>query len=135
MRSGDRFETPDFARVVGSRLDATKLDSDLIQEAFVRFGARGIRRLEVLTNLRSLDLRNSKVSDFSPLRALTNLQSLDLEGTQVSDFSPLQALTNLQLLDLQNTHARWISLTRDQTGSLPATSPVPAEGALENLNR
>jgi len=33
-----------------------------------------------------------------PLQNLTNLQTLDLKGTQVSDVTPLQNLTNLQFL-------------------------------------
>ncbi len=131
VRSGDRFETPDFARVVGSRLDATKLDIALIHEAFVRFGARGIRRLESaipgsslrlegssvkdlsgisgLTNLQSLHLGYTQVSDLSPLQGLTNLQSLDLHSTPVSDLSPLQGVTNLQSLDLHSTQVSNLS--------------------------
>jgi Leucine-rich repeat (LRR) protein len=45
--------------------------------------------LSHLTNLSMLDLRDTGVSDLSPLSHLTNLSMLDLRDTKVRDISPI----------------------------------------------
>ena len=59
--------------------------------------------LSVLTQLNSLYLSNTQVTDLSPLSVLTQLNSLDLRNTQVTDLSPLSVLTQLNILDLHDT--------------------------------
>ena len=150
VQSGDRFETADFSRLVGSRLDAKKLPGETIIEALRRFEGRGVKglpqvtsldlhgkqisslpSLEPLTNLQSLYLRYTPVSDLSLLQGLPNLQSLDLQFTQVSDLSPLQGLTNLQSLYLSGTQVSDLSplqgLTHLQSLYLGGTQVSPKQ--------
>ena len=56
-----------------------------------------------LTNLKSLFLARTEVSDLSALTTLAKLKELDLSGTQVSDLSPLSALIDLKSLSLRGT--------------------------------
>ncbi len=58
---------------------------------------------QVLTQLNSLDLNNTQITDLSPLSVLTQLNSLNLTSTQVIDLSPLSGLTQLNGLGLYNT--------------------------------
>jgi hypothetical protein len=74
-----------------------------------------ISPLQGLTQLQSLNLRDTKVSDISPLQGLTQLQKLFLSGARVSDISPLQGLTQLQDLDLRGTQVSDISPLRGLT--------------------
>lgn len=63
-----------------------------------------LRELEILTDLRRLDLRNcSEISDFSPLSKLTKLTRLDLSNTNFDDVSQLSDLTALRFLFLDST--------------------------------
>ena len=48
-------------------------------------------------NLTTLDLRNTQVTDVTPLAALVNLTTLYLSHTQVTDVTPLAALVNLTI--------------------------------------
>ena len=65
--------------------------------------------LSVLTQLNSLYLRNTQVTDLSPLSVLTQLKELVLSSSQVTDLSPLSILTQLNLLDLSNTQVTDLS--------------------------
>lgn len=62
-----------------------------------------ISALSGLTNLNSLELRNTEVRDISALSSLTNLNSLDLSETGVRDISALSNLTKLRSLVLTST--------------------------------
>ena len=86
----------------------------------LRFDKDEFRALEVLpdslsdlTNLVYLRLKDTQVSDVTPLQALTNLTDLYLGGTRVADVSPLQTLTHLTHLYLYNTQV--VDLTPLQT--------------------
>ena len=57
----------------------------------------------------SVDLRNTQVSDISPLAELNNLERLYLGITQVSDVSPLAELKSLRELSLSNTQVSDLS--------------------------
>jgi internalin A len=99
--------------------------------------------LPQLSQLQSLNLSFTQVSDLSPLQDLNNLQSLYLFDTQVSDLSPLQALTNLQSLNLSDTkvsdlsplqdlnNLQSLNLVRTQVSDL---SPLQALTNLQSLN-
>ena len=56
-----------------------------------------------LTGLSSLDLRNTQISDATPLAGLTSLTDLFLSNTQIRDAAPLAGLTSLTDLDLGDT--------------------------------
>ncbi|MGB3687764.1 MAG: leucine-rich repeat domain-containing protein [Jannaschia helgolandensis] len=68
-----------------------------------------------LTNLQRLSLGNTQVTDLSHIADLTNLHLLDLDNTQVADLSPIAGLTNLQLLSLNNTQVTDLSPIADLT--------------------
>jgi hypothetical protein len=68
---------------------------------------------QVLTQLNRLDLRNTQVTDLSPLSVLTQLNLLDLSNTQVTDISPLSVLTQLNRLDLSNTQVTDLSVLKN----------------------
>lgn len=56
-----------------------------------------------LTELQSLRLDGTQVTDIAPLADLIALQTLWLTGTQVADITPLAGLTALQTLGLDDT--------------------------------
>jgi internalin A len=64
---------------------------------------REIWSLANLSELRSLQLDRTSVSDLTPLAELTSLQTLNLNQTSVSDLTPLAELTSLQTLNLGQT--------------------------------
>lgn len=80
-----------------------------------------ISAIASVTNLRSLELRNTKVADLSPLKNL-NLRWLDISGTAVTNLSPLNGMplktffmddTSVQdLKPLAGMPLEWISLKR-----------------------
>ena len=74
-----------------------------------------ISSLSDLTNLTSLHLSGTGLSDISPLSDLTNLTYLELSGTNLSDISPLSDLTNLTSLELWQTSVSDISAVSDLT--------------------
>ena len=67
----------------------------------------GFERLEALTKLQQLDLRNTGITDagLRHIEGLTTLERLSLGGTAVSDagLEPLRGLTQLRGLDLRGT--------------------------------
>ena len=69
-----------------------------------------------LTDLTSLDLRNTYVSDISALKGITRLTSLDLRNTSVSDISVLMGITGMTRLDLGDTYVSDISALKGMTG-------------------
>ena len=99
--------------------------------------------LASLTQLETLDLSSTGVSDVSPLASLTQLQTLNLGSTGVSDVSPLASLTQLETLDLSSTGVSDVSplasLTQLQTLNLGSTgvsdvSPLASLTQLETLD-
>ncbi|MCF2562345.1 S-layer homology domain-containing protein [Bifidobacterium boum] len=66
-------------------------------------GISSVQGLQVFTNLTSLGLDGTRVSDVSPLSKLVNLKWLSLWKTRVSDVSPLSKLTKLEWLVLDGT--------------------------------
>ena len=62
-----------------------------------------------LTGLKNLGIRNTNISDLSPLAGLTGLISLRIENTNVSDLSPLAGLTGLTALYLDNNNISDVS--------------------------
>ena len=62
-----------------------------------------------LTGLKNLGIRNTNISDISPLAGLTGLISLTIHNTNVSDISPLAGLTGLTSLYLTNNNISDVS--------------------------
>ena len=62
-----------------------------------------------LPNLRSLFLKNNPITDISALAQLTNLEFLHVRGSEILDVSPLANLSNLEMLDLGINQIRDIS--------------------------
>ena len=69
-----------------------------------------------LPTLRSLDLDNTRIIDFSPLTGLTGLTTLSLSHTRITDLSPLTGLTGLTGLFLDNTQISDLSPLSALTG-------------------
>ncbi|KAL0217381.1 hypothetical protein RCL1_007962 [Eukaryota sp. TZLM3-RCL] len=120
-----------------------------------------VEGIQLLTNLTSLHLESTKISDVGPLSSLTNLFGLNLSftnvsvitslrsltklttlylsSTNVSDVSPLSGLTNLTALSLNSTNVRDItslsSLTNLTTLLLNSTriSDISPLSTLTNL--
>lgn len=59
--------------------------------------------LSKLSNLRRINISNTKVKDLSPLRNLTKLESLICSGTPIESLFHLRYLTNLKVLNLNHT--------------------------------
>lgn len=62
-----------------------------------------------LSELRSLDLFRTEVSDLSPISGLSSLQWLSIGGSAVSDLSPLAELTSLEQLFINTTRVTDLS--------------------------
>lgn len=62
-----------------------------------------LNALSKLSNLKRLDISNTRINDLSPIRNLTKLESLICEGTQVESLTHLRYLSNLRVLNLNNT--------------------------------
>ncbi|NBB98993.1 MAG: hypothetical protein GVY34_12665 [Alphaproteobacteria bacterium] len=61
------------------------------------------RVLAHLKGLKSVKISNTGIIDLAPLSTLFKLEVLDLSSTQITDISPLSALSNLRELDLSKT--------------------------------
>ena len=61
--------------------------------------------VQALPNLQSLDLRDMRLPDLTPLTRLSGLRSLSLHGSQLHDFSALAACAHLEKLDYYGTEA------------------------------
>ena len=72
-------------------------------------GLTDISALGHLTSLTTLWLRHNLISDISPLANLTNLEELHLRDNLISDISPLANLTNLKRLNLRDNFTLDIS--------------------------
>ena len=92
-----------------------------------------------LANLEYLHLSNNQVSDISALSALTNLWDLSLSGNQISDISALATLTNLGRLSVSRNQVSDISVLVGVTNlvdlylSHNEVSDISALAALTNL--
>lgn len=59
--------------------------------------------LEMLPNIRKLNLRYAPVQNFDPLQFLTKVEEINLANTTIDDIHPLENLTTLKKLDISNT--------------------------------
>jgi hypothetical protein len=70
---------------------------------------KNIEGLEYCTNLQTLTLWGSQITDVSPLAGLTKLQTLNLDSNQITDVSPIAGLTNLKMLALEGNQITDVS--------------------------
>ncbi len=109
-------------------------------------GNRDIMNLDPLnkmSDLKSVDISGTGISDLMPLRNLNNLTDLNLSGTAVISLDPLRYCSNLTRLNLSATGVTDISVIPtyqalellDLSGT-PVSSLTPLEGMtrLKNLN-
>jgi internalin A len=68
-----------------------------------------VGRLAELSELRSLFLRGTGLSDVAGLADAANLVKIDCSYTQVSDLAPVAGLSNLQTLNFSNTQVNDLS--------------------------
>ena len=90
--------------------------------------AAGLKELKGLTNLRTLDLIGTRVTDVGELKDLTNLQTLSVTNNQgtMSGLKELKGLTKLRTLNVAVTDEALRSLR--EAGLLHALSQAQAEG-------
>lgn len=102
-----------------------------------------IEPLAALSNLISLNLSQSSITDVTPIRNLTGLAELNLSGTQVQDISALKYADKLVHLRIDNTPINDISVVGEMpnleyldisaTGVLDI-SPLASATSLKHLN-
>ena len=73
-------------------------------------GLSNISDIDSFKELTKLNLSGNSISDISVLGNLTNLEQLDLGGNNISDISALGNLTNLTELNLSNNRISYISV-------------------------
>jgi Leucine-rich repeat (LRR) protein len=93
-----------------------------------------LAKLSDFTDLRSLNLSQSRVTSLEPLKDLTALRSLNLSHTRVTSLEPLKDLTALQSLDLSHTEvASWGSFIVFSTVSNTAAEESAARAKARGL--
>ena len=83
-------------------------------------GIKDLRGLEFAVNLVDLLIKDSEISDLSPLAGLKNLSFIHIEGGNIRDLSPVKRLTNLWALKIGHN-------------SISDLSPIAGLHGLENL--
>jgi len=103
----------------------------------VAYNISDIDFLRNLTNLQTLRLNRTKVTNIKPIEKLTKLQELDLSGVHLDSIKPLEKLVKLQKLCLGGTKIRSIvslkKLTNLQELSLSGLSRVKCIKSLKKL--
>ncbi|HEX9868885.1 MAG TPA: leucine-rich repeat protein [Candidatus Tectomicrobia bacterium] len=80
--------------------------TDVISLVLDKSSISNIAPLQNFRNLQNLTLKSPKISNLGPLAQLTRLRNLDLRSNRISDLDPLAQLTDLRTLDLRSN---WIS--------------------------
>lgn len=98
-----------FKKRLGITVDSLTLDDiknitsiDALDVSNNRY-VQTIEPLAELSNLKTLNLAGSGITDLTPIRNLTSLVELDLSETQVADLTPLKYSDKLQRLVVTNT--------------------------------
>ena len=79
--------------------------------------------LASLTNLTSLTIRNSKISDLTPLSGLTKLRAMTIHnGTAIQDLSPLAGLPELKSLTIRGARHELDTSALTQVSSISIES-------------
>ena len=81
----------------------------------------------------TLDFRETRLADLTPLTGLTALQGLYLSRTQVSDLTPLAGLTALQRLDITGTKVTDVSVLRHLSVYIDGGPESGIRGTLRRL--
>jgi Leucine-rich repeat (LRR) protein len=124
-----------FKRRLGITADSVTLDDiknmtsidalDLSDNQFLRT----IEPLAELSNLKTLDLSGTGITDLTPIRNLTGLAELDISQTSVTDLTPLKYSDKLTRLVLAGTPVNDLSVV----GQMPAleTLDISRTGVLD----
>ncbi|MGI9544056.1 MAG: leucine-rich repeat domain-containing protein [Cyclobacteriaceae bacterium] len=84
-----------------------------------------------LTQLKELDISQTKISDLAPLRNLTKLESFNCSYTSVSDLKPLRYAIDLRILNVSNSRIADFTIIENY----PNLQMVNASNtSLDNLN-
>ena len=86
--------------------------------------------IEVLKNLRVLDLQESSVSDISPLKTLANLEKINLDFLPIHDLGPLAGMIKLKELSIGRRGDE--SVDASLLASLPALRKLSIRRPLTN---
>lgn len=93
--------------------------------------------LRVFSNLRQLDISNTKIQDLSPIRHLTDLNYLNASYTLVNDITPLQYNSGLKHLNLSFSMIEQLEILHRfinlEQLDLSNTRPASLKG-IENLS-
>ncbi len=90
-----------------------------------------LRPLAELTNLRNLQVVNTRFSDLSPIKNLKKLRSIDISYNPVSNLSAMISLSEMVYLNIANTSVT----TLDPIGGLKKMEELDCSGTpIKNLN-
>ena len=94
------------------------------------------KSIDMLTNLKELDLGFTRINDLRGIKNLTNLQELNLSFSRITNLSGIEYLTDLQRIDLIFTEITSLSgienLANLQELNLEETNIIDLSG-IENL--
>lgn len=76
---------------------------------------QNIEPLGQLSELKTLSLAETNISDLTPIRNLTALVELDLSKTKIEDLTPLKYATNLKKLNVSNTLVSDVAVVEKMT--------------------
>jgi internalin A len=97
-------------------LHSITLGNDWSKGNFNDYSNKDLSKLLALKDLKTLDLKYSRIADISFLQKLSGLQSLDLSDNQITDYSFLQKLSGLQSLVLSYNLITDISFLQKLSG-------------------
>ncbi|HEX7014892.1 MAG TPA: leucine-rich repeat domain-containing protein, partial [Cyclobacteriaceae bacterium] len=119
-----------FKRRLGITADSVTLDEiknitsidalDLSDNKFLRT----IEPLAELSNLKTLDLSGTGITDLTPIRNLTGLTDLDISQTSITDLTPLKYSDKLTRLVLARTPVNDLTVV----GQMPALETLDISG-------
>lgn len=66
-------------------------------------GFSDLTPLSSLTQLKSLSLRQNKISNLDPIKNLSNIESLELGMNEITDITPILTLTKLKNINLSRS--------------------------------
>ncbi|MCI1660370.1 leucine-rich repeat domain-containing protein [Bifidobacterium psychraerophilum] len=91
---------------VGDTFTKDKADSITSLYDLNDAGIKDLTGIQVLTNVKDVNLNINEVSDLTPLKGLTQLEQLEVGSNPISDITPLSGLTNLAVLSLSETEVK-----------------------------
>ncbi len=93
------------AAIVTRKVEAETTDEQIIMERIASQLRKSVNELteKEITNIKSLNLSDTRIKDYSLIEKFTNLTSIYLSNNQLAQIPPeIEKLTNLTILDLSN---------------------------------